>query len=451
MIVDEDAPQHVLLSVADQQTSKQGKKELSEKEIEEQKSHGIFYDDGYDYLQHLRESQKGCVGWEKLEKSNVDEKGREKTKINLPSVVFESEEQEKVGLMNRAIPMGLRLDLDPEVFAALEDDFDFENEENQMSEDFLDSILKEERMGEIDEDEDEDYDEESEDDSSGHMEVSDEERDDVASLNGKQFTFKDEETRSRFTEYSMSSSVMRRNDQLSLLDDRFEKMYAEYDDNEIGALDCEEIEGHIDPDSELLLKHVEKFMEEQKDDQSEAKDIAMLMKDRLKIIEQEDSSSDDDQNFGKLVVEARERDRWDCESILSTYSNIYNHPKLIDEPKGPGKIKINPRTGIPKDVLGSTSGKLTAKSLAQFDSINEKQRGPQSVAETMRSIVSELSIRPKDETPEERKERKRALKEYRKERRIERKANTEAFKEEKKRLEKVLMNNKKNIQGNRLV
>lgn len=34
----------------------------------------------------------------------------------------------------------------------------------------------------------------------------------------------DEETKSRFTEYSMTSSVMRRNEQLTLLDDRFEKV-----------------------------------------------------------------------------------------------------------------------------------------------------------------------------------------------------------------------------------
>lgn len=37
-----------------------------------------------------------------------------------------------------------------------------------------------------------------------------------------------------------------------------------------------------------------------------------------------------------------------------------------------------------------------------------------SVAETMRSTLSILSIRPKDESPDERKERKKALKEYRK-------------------------------------
>ena len=173
----------------------------------------------------------------------------------------------------------------------------------------------------------------------------------------------------------------------------------------------------------------------------------------MNIMEQEDSGSDNEQALEKLVVEAREKDKWDCESILSTYSNIYNHPKLISEPKGPGKIKIDRKTGIPKNVLNGPSDKLTAKSLAQFDSINGKgmQRGPLSVAETLKSIVSELSVRPKDETPEERKERKQVLKLYRRERKIERKANTEAFKEEKKRQEKIMLNNKKNIQGNRIV
>ena len=36
---------------------------------------------------------------------------------------------------------------------------------------------------------------------------------------------------------------------------------------------------------------------------------------------------------------SKPRERWDCESILSTYSNIYNHPKLITEP-APTKRKV---------------------------------------------------------------------------------------------------------------
>lgn len=40
----------------------------------------------------------------------------------------------------------------------------------------------------------------------------------------REFMFGDCETKSRFTEYSLTSSVMRRNEQLTLLDDRFEKV-----------------------------------------------------------------------------------------------------------------------------------------------------------------------------------------------------------------------------------
>lgn len=55
------------------------------------------------------------------------------------------------------------------------------------------------------------------------------------------------------------------------------------------------------------------------------------MKDRMKIVEKEYSDSEAEDRE-KLVVDAREKDKWDCESILSSYSNIYNHPKLIAEP-----------------------------------------------------------------------------------------------------------------------
>lgn len=60
--------------------------------------------------------------------------------------------------------------------------------------------------------------------SDGNMNLVDEETDEVHSLNGPQYTFKEEETKSRFTEYSMSSSVMKRNEQLTLLDDKFEQV-----------------------------------------------------------------------------------------------------------------------------------------------------------------------------------------------------------------------------------
>lgn len=70
-------------------------------------------------------------------------------------------------------------------------------------------------------DEWEDTDEEFEFDSEGEFSSEEAAENDGGS---REFLFMDEETKSRFTEYSLTSSVMRRNEQLSLLDDRFEKV-----------------------------------------------------------------------------------------------------------------------------------------------------------------------------------------------------------------------------------
>ena len=36
----------------------------------------------------------------------------------------------------------------------------------------------------------------------------------------------------------------------------------------------------------------------------------------------------------------RKEDKHDCESIISTYSNLYNHPKLIEEPSIKKKVSL---------------------------------------------------------------------------------------------------------------
>lgn len=48
------------------------------------------------------------------------------------------------------------------------------------------------------------------------------------------------------------------------------------------------------------------------------------------VSDDEDSEASD---TDLVTVEVKPDEKWDCESILSTYSNLYNHPKLITEPK----------------------------------------------------------------------------------------------------------------------
>lgn len=61
---------------------------------------------------------------------------------------------------------------------------------------------------------------------------------------------------------------------------------------------------------------------------------------------------DDSQPFPEYLIE-KPKEKWDCESIISTYSNLENHPTLIrEEPKKKKKtIQLSKKTGIPIGVL----------------------------------------------------------------------------------------------------
>nr|CAG4648025.1 EOG090X08PQ [Moina brachiata]SVE93096.1 EOG090X08PQ [Moina brachiata] len=456
LAADETAPQRVLVPVAsrnEKPQEAQSKTKIKDpvKQKEEQTKYGIYYDDDYDYLQHLRD-KKQTVEWElatdsknnKVWKAPVAKGISDRKQIKLPSSVFPSEVEENVGLLNRAAThSGPRLDLDPDIVAALDDDFDFEDPDNELDDDFITMANAAPTDESEDDDDDGDYEEGEENDE-------DDERDDVLAemySDDDRFSGNYEETKSRFTEYSMTSSVIRRNAQLSLLDDRFEQLMAEYDDEEMGALDCEEIEGYIDPQDSRVLELAKEFEHDLTLGQRLNGEIGKAREEVEKCVEAYlDKYESDEESSSESGDEAAEK-KWDCETILSTYSNIYNHPKLIEEPRS-AKIKICPKTGIPVNVLGKPG--LTKKYLDQLD---QGQRNDKDDVET-RSVISTLStisIRPKDETPEQRKERKQLVKEYRKERRLEKKANTLAFKEEKKAQEKQVINNRANIHGLKLL
>uniref|UniRef100_A0A023EVX4 Protein LTV1 homolog n=1 Tax=Aedes albopictus TaxID=7160 RepID=A0A023EVX4_AEDAL len=466
LYVDETAPQHVLVPVsapgkggdprgfasALRPSSSAGQMD-AEKRKKEQAKFGVYFDDDYDYLQHLREPGRNEVYWEPVEPTKTA--GAEKVSIKLPSSVFASEVEEAEGLMKKKAQQrpGPRPDWDPDVVAALDEDFNFDDPSNELEDNFMELAMGGE--GDVEEGDDDFFDEEDEDGEYSDVDSNDaamsdedgEERDGLGPL-----AFDREETKSRFTEYSMSSSVIRRNEQLTLLDDRFEKFYEQYDDPELGALDCEDIEGHVEINDSVLLQYAEEYRKE-RDEKYEVDYDKQWDKERILKLQE---VSSDEEEMVELEVEDETQKKWDCESILSTYSNCYNHPKLIEEPKkrkSAAKISIHPKTGLPMNTLGADSGKLTMKSLARHeqDASAPKPGGPKSLCDgTVISTLSVLSIRPKDETSDEKRERKKLLKEYRSERRIERKANTEAFKEEKKQQEKIQIN-KRATAGVRIV
>lgn len=192
---------------------------------EEERAHGVFYDDEYNYLQHLKDRSKVEHDWSEADRFILSAEERKeaqleeirKMNLKLPSQVFASKgKEEDVGLLNKAAPVGLDLSLDPDIVAALDDDYNFEDPDNEFDDDFI-MQLNEEGDDIEEEGDDEEWEDEDSDDLGGGR--SEEEDDEVPSL----LSWTGEETKTKFTNYSMSSSVIRRNKQLSLLDDQFDR------------------------------------------------------------------------------------------------------------------------------------------------------------------------------------------------------------------------------------
>lgn len=259
-----------------------------------------------------------------------------------------------------------------------------------------------------------------------------------------------------FTEYSLTSSNLPRNDQLKLLDEKFEQLYLrEYaDDAEIGAgLDDDDgqTEGAIDPNnSELMAAMVQEYEDAksgrafQYERNQQSVDYVRRHYLRKEGDSSTVSSSDTEEEVVEIVDTGRkgDRDRFDCESILSACSESQYRPKLLHDTDRYGNatgrrrtndrhIRIDPRTGMP--ILSVDTGRLTARRLTALDESKSTRSNI--------SRLSELSHRPKFETPDERRARKKELKEFRAQRRLEKKANRLAFQEERIRQHKSEMNN----------
>ncbi|XP_071524131.1 protein LTV1 homolog isoform X2 [Panulirus ornatus] len=491
LAADEAAPQAVL-QPSEQNTQKA-----------EQEKYGIFFDDDYNYLQHLKGVQE-AVDWEeedlevytiRREDPQMGQKELRNKRLLLPSSAFESFVEEPIGLLNKAAPLtGPRPELDPDVVAALDDDYlgesgacnpddddalpdnfvvmlnsekpihEYEDDDgewedcedddiwgNDREEDgempaledrdigvhYLPPLSKLSAYREKAQDEGYDADEEERDFSSDFNDSDDEVRDDICSLDGPSRTFRDEETKSHFTNYSLSSLVLPRNELLTKLDDCFEeKFIREYQDEHVGALDGEDIDGYVGEESPLFQQVLEQSRKQlEEDSEDERTRIINWIKDM-----QERRGDQKEEKDEVEVSDDEHREKWDCETILTTNSTLYNHPRTITDPPRRKKIAVDPRTGIP---IEHGVGGLTRKNLAQHDKIS-RGTDAQLDTETLITNMSAISIRPPGETSEERRFRKKALKELRRDRRIEKKLNRAAFKDEKKRQEKIILNNRYN-------
>jgi protein LTV1 len=439
LYLDDKAGEHVLVPVDDNKQANDladrlsclsfgGKSTLAseekQKKLEELHKYGIYYDDEYDYMQHLREVKHNVVlEPDKLEFGELLELDKHKPKLNLPSSVFASEFEEDVGYMNQAAPdSDPKINWDPELVEILDEDTNYEFEKgNEIEDDFFVKANAELQDVEEEEEDDDDDDEEENDE-----EEEETDNESIKGFNGQKNDYdefeedeslKDFDKKSRFTSYSMTSSVIRRNANLKTLDDRFESLFAEYDDEQLGSIDTEELEGYLNPNSELFKNAIQDFEKKTKKQYYEAEPLHRIKEESetLDVDESDDDEEEEEEEEELVPVTVLEKQEipFDCESCISR-STTKNRPVVISVKQK--KIEINEKTGLPIGVL-----KERPVSKKQMDQLDHR----------ITRVLLPVPERKPDETKEEKKARKQAVKEARRERRVEKKINKLQFKEEK--------------------
>ncbi|KAI8804773.1 Low temperature viability protein-domain-containing protein [Cladochytrium replicatum] len=502
-------------------------------EKEEPSMHGIFFEDQgeYDYMQHLKpigedpsavfmeapkpksERKAGKAGGIVFRDEDVEMPQRRKVTFELPEEALPSSKETTVGLLNqRAVDVdGLMLDVAPEVrevIYALEDDAYVDEE---LDDDFFAALtseaLPEKYVTLVEEAEKAREAEESRDDEDDWVSEfrkykrkqaagSDEDGDsDDDEEDGRRTTASGMSSQRRSsggpktakTSFSvMSSSTLFRNDQLTLLDDRFERLISTYSDGE----DEEDLDDDVEQNSEqqgsVRFRYVggdgEDDQEEgDEDEEDEAAANGMLptgialdrfrdmmdefldkadvsgrrmvirpeglasggvgqydaIRDALgwdakdavlaaaaRQMEQDELGQEDEteDEVDEVEEDGRERGGWDVETVLTTHTNIYNRPALIREK--PRRIRLD-RNGVPR--LEEAKPAPMDSELQTENSESEPDEADQSVP------VNKGTARTKGESAEEKKTRKAQIKAERRSRREEKKSTKRAFDEERKK------------------
>ncbi|KIK47611.1 hypothetical protein CY34DRAFT_799121 [Suillus luteus UH-Slu-Lm8-n1] len=262
--------------------------------------------------------------------------------------------------------------------------------------------------------------------------------------------------------YSMSSSSMYRTETLMTLDERFDQLM----ENEYGSGEGEEVEEENDDLSSELSDEAPELVTSREDFEAMMDDFmdnyellgrklkpvlpgdsgpeklntlrqAMGQDERVRIrsADDDDDELDDDRLFAGYNA-AEKEDTWDCETVLTTYSNLENHPRVIRARalKPVPKITLDPKTGLPT-VNSDREAAESRKGRQRLQAVAEDEQDSQEP-----SVVKQTISRPRDESKEDKKARKQAVKAERQVRRIEKKATQEQFSTEMKHQAQGLAN-----------
>eukprot|EP01059_Diplonema_ambulator_P001664 TRINITY_DN1140_c0_g1_i1.p1 TRINITY_DN1140_c0_g1~~TRINITY_DN1140_c0_g1_i1.p1 ORF type:complete len:422 (+),score=139.31 TRINITY_DN1140_c0_g1_i1:110-1375(+) len=182
----------------------------------------------------------------------------------------------------------------------------------------------------------------------------------------------------------------------------------------------------------------------------EAKKVVLERIQAEKKLRAEKGEEDEEEEVAYEYVRVKDthEDKWDCQTVLTTLSTLENHPTIIAAEKG--RIKINPRTGTlvrqnklttkNLNTLGSASAlEALREGEAQQEGDSDESDAGSNVREgdeesdgeeSLITVIDTTVKRNKNETADEKRERKKQLKAEKKEMRTAKKSLKTAYKAE---------------------
>nr|KYP61616.1 Protein LTV1 isogeny [Cajanus cajan] len=373
-----------------------------------------FPDDGYNYLSHLREIKNTGAGSSffhnpkfKLQHLPRDVKAYDASRLQISEAGGEPEENSLYSVASKTTSVRIQKAVDPEV-AALLDDSDVSrlgSDVEDLEEDFV-------VRANLDED-----DEEKDHGVPGVDCVGEKPR--VRRLLDEQFDLLERQEYGSDDDYDDDGDDYYENYQADEDVSLAEKLKRSLNNNVMDDLELDDDKYKVPAD---LLKNKDAPHEEQEEP---AADVIR----RCKEYAEEYEVEDEDKDVVFVQESSDESEAWDCETIVSTYSNLDNHPGKIEAPGVSRKKKLAETVSA---ALSSSSQiiSLRGKQNLPVDFLpsgrkptTEKAKGP-SIERTEQFKRKQHGL----ESKEEKKERKAAVKEERREARRMKKEMKELYK-----------------------
>ncbi|PWA55281.1 hypothetical protein CTI12_AA428980 [Artemisia annua] len=404
-----------------------------------------FPDDGYNYLSHLREIKAASEFYHnpkaKFEQLPSDVKAYDASRIEVSKADDEESYKNKIyGVAVKTVPVRIQKAIDPEV-AALLDDSDnsrFGSDVEDLEEDFvLNANLPDE----------------SEDLELNKMPTLAE----YSNVNNNEEEYNTFYSQDNINEGGNRNLVGEKPRERRPLDEQFDLLelqeYGTDSEDEYEKATSEDYEYHDslavklnDTSLEDAIKTIEmdgkyKVLSHDKNTEEEepiSLETAADLRPRcIQYAEQFENDNENDKEDVFLEESSDESEGWDCETIITTYSNLDNHPGKIEAPGGRRRKKltetVNKAFTAPTHVIA-----LKGKEKLPVDFLPHRTSGTEAVKDNSKpKDVQQPKKKVGAESKEEKKERKAAVKEEKREARRAKKDLKELYKSESHQAQKV--------------